>query len=186
MKYHFLRDRHMSCGYMVVLMLPFPVWLTIAEFSKLDLSLIILVWALFALTAAVGIYETQLGLKMRSYAVIRPDGVHIMLRMGGELAKIQWEDVIDCKYLPFSGHASYMMLITGWEARIYGKPASAFCSGVSEKEAKHHRLDEAAEALARGEISAEEFKNRPLFLIAVSKKDYIQCRNMWKKTKKTD
>ena len=181
MKYHYIRDRHLSCGYIGAIVLLAGTVLAFTAFSYLDAQIMLVFWIAIALNVAVGIYETRKGLRLRAYALIQPDGIHIMSLTDGERAMISWDEVVDCKYLPFSGNASYTMVITGWNAKINGKPASAFSSSVSEKEAKRHRLDEAAEALVRGEISEEEFKARSLFLIALTKTDYLKCYNMWVK-----
>ena len=122
-----------------------------------------------------------------AYALIEEDGIHIFSRKQGELVFAPWTDARDCRQ---SGiwTASAAMLVFRYDATVCGKPLASYPGHpqLKYKEAKEYLLDELMFRLARGKMTAEEFRNLPLLFLVTDgfkKDEYQKYHSMWRAAK---
>ena len=125
-------------------------------------------------------------LRTDAYAMIEDDGIHVFSKKG-ELAFVPWTEARDCRQ---SGiwTASACMLVFRYDMTCFGKPLATYTGfpHPKYKEAKAYLLDKLIIRLARGKMTAEEFRSLPVLFLVIDdfkKDEFKKMYSMWRAAK---
>ena len=149
--------------------------------SSKDISLFLFFYTLPMVL--IELFLLWFGLKQRAYAMLEPDGIHLICRKSGEFGLLPWKLFVDCAYGPYSpgrDRGQYMVLITRWDAVLHGKPANGFRGTLTVEELGAYGLDAVMVSILRGKLTVDELKSRPMLLIAAEQKQYETWHSLWR------
>ena len=137
---------------------------------------------MFIFMIIMGIFCFVLARLQRAYYMFMPDGIYIYKRSDILLATILWDSVLSYSVLKRnhnSNYPYYFVAVLDKTAMINGQLA-IICSGkISDRIANKFLLNRAAERLARGKITTEQFLTQKVYLISATKGQLAQLKKLW-------
>ena len=127
-----------------------------------------------------------LALRSGAWAMIEDDGIHIFSKKKGELIFLLWADARACR--PVGVYKTTgAMLIFRYDMTVRGKPLATYegqppLGAIADR----YLLDKLMFRLARGKMTAEEFRDLPFLIVLpdeVKKYDFEKYRSMWRAAK---
>ena len=127
-------------------------------------------------------------LRSGAWAMIEDDGIHIFSRKQGKLVFVPWADARACR--PVGVYKTTgAMLIFHYDMTVCGKPLATYEGQppLGERIVNKHLLDKLVFRLARGKMTAEEFRDLPFLIVLpdeAKKYDFEKYHSMWRAAKK--
>ena len=127
-------------------------------------------------------------LRSGAWAMIEDDGIHIFSRKQGKLVFVPWADARACR--PVGVYKTTgAMLIFHYDMTVCGKPLATYEGQppLGERIVNKHLLDKLVFRLARGKMTAEEFRKLPFLIVLpdeIKKYDFKKYHSMWRAAKK--
>ena len=129
-----------------------------------------------------------LALRSGAWAMIEDDGIRIFSKKKGELIFVPWTDARACR--PVGVYKTTgAMLIFHYDMTVRGKPLATYEGQppLGERIVNKHLLDKLVFRLARGKMTAEEFRKLPFLIVLpdeIKKYDFKKYHSMWRAAKK--
>lgn len=127
-------------------------------------------------------------LRSGAWAMIEDDGIRIFSKKKGELIFVPWTDARACR--PVGVYKTTgAMLIFRYDMTVRGKPLATYEGQppLGERIVNKHLLDKLVFRLARGKMTAEEFRKLPFLIVLpdeIKKYDFKKYHSMWRAAKK--
>ena len=183
MRYHYVKST-LLCEAAVSIAIALLGIFVIAYKAGLPIGFVEIFFAvLLVILLALGVRSWHNANKLKASAILDESGIHIITKE--EICLITWQEVYACNLIPAGSNARppYMLVILDAKAIIDDTLAIHVNTPVSDKTAKRYRLDETMESLAADRISAQEFKDKKVFLVGVTKRQYQKIHSWWENTK---
>lgn len=127
-----------------------------------------------------------LALRSGAWAMIEDDGIRIFSKKKGELIFVPWADARACRAVN-AYKTTGAMLIFRYDTTVRGKPLATYegqppLGAIADR----YLLDKLMFRLARGKMTAEEFRDLPFLIVLpdeVKKYDYKRYHSMWRAAK---
>ena len=127
-----------------------------------------------------------LAFRSGAYAMIEEDGIRIFSKKKGELIFVPWADARACRAVN-AYKTTGAMLIFRYDMTVRGKPLATYegqppLGAIADR----YLLDKLMFRLARGKMTAEEFRDLPFLIVLpdeVKKYDYKKYHSMWRAAK---
>ena len=125
-------------------------------------------------------------LRSGAWAMIGDDGIRIFSKKKGELIFVPWANARACR--PVNAYKTTgAMLIFRYDMTVRGKPLATYegqppLGAIADR----YLLDKLMFRLARGKMTAEEFRDLPFLIVLpdeVKKYDYKRYHSMWRAAK---
>lgn len=141
----------------------------------------------FAYMLAIAGVMCYYAFRSGAYAMIEEDGIHIFSRKQGELVFVPWTDARDCRPISIYRTTALMMFFR-YDETFCGKPLATYQGypRPGERLIRKYLLDKLMFRLARGKMTAEEFRNLPLLFLVTDgfkKDEYQKYHSMWRAAK---
>lgn len=137
---------------------------------------------MFVFTIIVDIFFFALARIQQTYYMFMPNGIRLYKRPDILLTTIPWDSILSYAVLERnrnSNYPYYFVAVLDKTARINGQLA-IMCSGkISDHIANKFLLNRAAERLARGKITTEQFLTQKVYLISATKGQLEQVKKLW-------
>ena len=175
--------------FVAVLLVLLDVFLTILQFQESNFDArddwVVLAVDCVPLLGIAGVL-CCLALRSGAWAMIEDDGIRIFSKKKGELIFLPWTDARACRAVN-AYKTTGAMLIFHYDMTVRGKPLATYegqppLGAIADR----YLLDKLMFRLARGKMTAEEFRDLPFLIVLpdeVKKYDYKRYHSMWRAAK---